>query len=71
MKDRLQKLIPDKNISFCIFLLPSSMQLCYASSDLFRILAGIQNIEEARERGGREAEREEEAHMLPEASVFT
>lgn len=31
------------------------MQLCYASSDLFRILAGIQNIEEARERGGREA----------------
>ena len=50
VKDRLQKLIPDKNISFYIFLLPSSMQLCYASSDFFRILAGIQNIEESWER---------------------
>lgn len=45
VKDRLQKQIPGRNISFSIFLLPYSMQLYYASSDFFRNLAGIQDIE--------------------------
>ena len=54
VKDRLKKQIPDKNISFYIFLLPYPMQLYYASSDFFRNLAGIQDIEklEKKEDGG-------------------
>ena len=52
MKDRLQKQIPDKNISLYIFLLPYPMQLYYASFDFFRNLAGIQDIEKLEKKAG-------------------